>query len=603
MNATHYETFYEYFAIKYNILIGNLEQPLLVVSHPSTRLNLLTPRYMNMRASVIQKSFHQHHHHHHAHPSSTQGLAEAGKKPSSNKIFLVPELVNMHPFKASVLRICMCLPSILYRLNSLLVVEEFRREIAQSTGVGTPWFNETKKVDKLSFEWDKNKEIEISEMPDLEMDMASIKQQQQQQKSDEENELHKEAAWVDPKWNFEISEWDDSVLSKSMHKENPNTLFELNYEPKNLRTLILNNENGSGDGGGWSEEATNNGDAKTLFIDPNDMEFFVNDEDEDEFDNSDEEAEFNSYKNINKKPYDSAVNTCQPDKSNNNSFSDSVHEDEESDSAAISKPNPAFKFTIDLHQLKADMKKKSAKLLSKLSGNSNNCSLVKNLMHHADKDEATQKSEFNRYDTNKLSDLGSFYLDLNTFGLNDYLADKSKQQKADKPVLLDEQKENETACHLNDWFEKIEIKVDLNNESLESGKVIQNIRKKLLRPETTTLSESGFGSLYSSSCKKINLPLTNETAGQLMTSDKCEKTPCEIIRDLSRITGTTTTSFRNTDWSFNFTLDQLNEIDNQKCPGPGLLLQALTLANAADGFDLERLETVGDSFLKVLFLF
>uniref|UniRef100_H2YYK3 ribonuclease III n=1 Tax=Ciona savignyi TaxID=51511 RepID=H2YYK3_CIOSA len=33
-------------------------------------------------------------------------------------------------------------------------------------------------------------------------------------------------------------------------------------------------------------------------------------------------------------------------------------------------------------------------------------------------------------------------------------------------------------------------------------------------------------------------------------------------------------------------------------PGPGLILQALTLSNASDGFNLERLEMLGDSFLK-----
>ena len=107
-------------------------------------------------------------------------------------------------------------------------------------------------------------------------------------------------------------------------------------------------------------------------------------------------------------------------------------------------------------------------------------------MHHDDKDGHQKQSEFNRYaNANKLSDMGSFYLDLDTFGLNDYLADKTKQQDTDKPVLLDVQKENEATCHLNDWFEKIEIKVDLDNESLESSKVIQNIRKKLSRPENT----------------------------------------------------------------------------------------------------------------------
>jgi len=62
-------------------------------------------------------------------------------------------------------------------------------------------------------------------------------------------------------------------------------------------------------------------------------------------------------------------------------------------------------------------------------------------------------------------------------------------------------------------------------------------------------------------------------------------------------TGTTATSFRNTDWSFDFKLDDIDK-DSVIGPGPELLLQALTMANAVDGFDLERLETVGDSFLK-----
>ena len=58
-STSQYETFYEYFALKYDILITEITQPLLYVSHPSTRLNLLTPRYMNMKASVLQKSYTQ----------------------------------------------------------------------------------------------------------------------------------------------------------------------------------------------------------------------------------------------------------------------------------------------------------------------------------------------------------------------------------------------------------------------------------------------------------------------------------------------------------------------------------------------------------------
>jgi len=83
LSAVSYETFYQYFAFKYGILITDLQQPLLVVSHPSTRLNLLTPRYMNMKASVIQRTFHQ------PHLKAFINQAPAERKLSSNKIFLV----------------------------------------------------------------------------------------------------------------------------------------------------------------------------------------------------------------------------------------------------------------------------------------------------------------------------------------------------------------------------------------------------------------------------------------------------------------------------------------------------------------------------------
>lgn len=43
---------------------------------------------------------------------------------------------------------------------------------------------------------------------------------------------------------------------------------------------------------------------------------------------------------------------------------------------------------------------------------------------------------------------------------------------------------------------------------------------------------------------------------------------------------------------------QTGESPKSLGPNPGLILQALTLSNASDGFNLERLEMLGDSFLK-----
>lgn len=47
-----------------------------------------------------------------------------------------------------------------------------------------------------------------------------------------------------------------------------------------------------------------------------------------------------------------------------------------------------------------------------------------------------------------------------------------------------------------------------------------------------------------------------------------------------------------------FSFDYQPELKNHLGPSPSLILQALTMSNANDGINLERLETIGDSFLK-----
>lgn len=47
-----------------------------------------------------------------------------------------------------------------------------------------------------------------------------------------------------------------------------------------------------------------------------------------------------------------------------------------------------------------------------------------------------------------------------------------------------------------------------------------------------------------------------------------------------------------------FSFDSQPELNGHPGPSPSLILQALTMSNANDGINLERLETIGDSFLK-----
>ncbi|KAL0276264.1 UNVERIFIED_CONTAM: hypothetical protein PYX00_003870 [Menopon gallinae] len=52
------------------------------------------------------------------------------------------------------------------------------------------------------------------------------------------------------------------------------------------------------------------------------------------------------------------------------------------------------------------------------------------------------------------------------------------------------------------------------------------------------------------------------------------------------------------DLDTNFSFDEQPNLKNHPGPSPSLILQALTMSNANDGINLERLETIGDSFLK-----
>lgn len=47
-----------------------------------------------------------------------------------------------------------------------------------------------------------------------------------------------------------------------------------------------------------------------------------------------------------------------------------------------------------------------------------------------------------------------------------------------------------------------------------------------------------------------------------------------------------------------FSFDRQPNLDGHPGPSPSIILQALTMSNANDGINLERLETIGDSFLK-----
>uniref|UniRef100_A0A182JQF4 ribonuclease III n=1 Tax=Anopheles christyi TaxID=43041 RepID=A0A182JQF4_9DIPT len=134
--GSNYATFEEYYHRKYKIHIQNLRQPLLDVDHTSARLNFLTPRYVNRKGVAL--------------PTSSEETKRAKRENLEQKQILVPELCTIHPFPASLWRAAVCLPCVLYRINALLLADEIRRQVARDLCLG--WEN----VDELQegqFQW------------------------------------------------------------------------------------------------------------------------------------------------------------------------------------------------------------------------------------------------------------------------------------------------------------------------------------------------------------------------------------------------------------------------------------------------------------------
>lgn len=117
-----YATFKEYYHRKYGIVIQNCAQPLLDVDHTSARLNFLTPRYVNRKGVAL--------------PTSSEETKRAKRENLEQKQILVPELCTIHPFPASLWRIAVCLPCVLYRVNALLLADEIRIEVADDINLG-----------------------------------------------------------------------------------------------------------------------------------------------------------------------------------------------------------------------------------------------------------------------------------------------------------------------------------------------------------------------------------------------------------------------------------------------------------------------------------
>jgi len=131
-------------------------------------------------------------------------------------------------------------------------------------------------------------------------------------------------------------------------------------------------------------------------------------------------------------------------------------------------------------------------------------------------------------------------------------------------------------------FYKKDDEIIINRE-VKSSTNIESL--SLLKLPWELNSYTGYG------LPDINI-LSNNTSF-LPKHEKCIKNEIHInkktIDNINKVH-----DIQNETFSFDFQPD----LDNHPGPSPSVILQALTMSNANDGINLERLETIGDSFLK-----
>lgn len=179
---------------------------------------------------------------------------------------------------------------------------------------------------------------------------------------------------------------------------------------------------------------------------------------------------------------------------------------------------------------------------------------------------------------------------------NTYLAEAVDESHL-KPNKLSLYKNNEIqSWSWNNNYDNIKIKYNCNqsvqkitnifdkkDEIIINREAKDNInidKSSLLKLPWILNSDTGYG------LNDINILLNYVS---LKPTDKIIVQDRTIVDNYNRIHDTLTESF-----SFDFQPD----LNNHPGPSPSVLLQALTMSNANDGINLERLETIGDSFLK-----
>ncbi|XP_023219964.1 endoribonuclease Dicer-like [Centruroides sculpturatus] len=524
-----YETFEGYYRNKYGINIMNGIQPLLDVDHTSARLNLLTPRYVNRKGVTL--------------PTSSEQTKKAKRENLQQKQILVPELCIIHPFPASLWRKAVCLPCILYRVNSLLLAEQLRLTVAKEIGVGTSEM-------KLGFEWPML-DFGWTLADVLKAQAAADEKEAQKVQNIKPNEIISSSNLSGERENFPIGTWSNEMAG---NKNNGSDFVIDTFDPSKVH--IPDDDDFLAD----QEVSKIQFDDITGNVSNFDMWGAINPPEvsspelfqirygspsnfegtgwDSEWDTETEDANFYSL-NLPGLGYISApgvfnmeglsldLASCRDD-----DLWDSMDEDSIYDETELEKLSPIPQLTFQ-------------------NGEAEN--LISNKLTASEYDVTIYESEWISSNCNIELDVTNSSLD----NSDDELEKPKEISKVIDPSI------SETPNEITDDDDD-----DLNSEN----KFLQN-----------DVSDIPINLLENELCIIDHFHNSVSTESTLAFGD--------LLPDREKL------QFCDKD-IFRVHFDENIDLNQHNGPSPSIILQALTMSNANDGINLERLETVGDSFLK-----
>ncbi|XP_067618783.1 endoribonuclease Dcr-1 [Eurosta solidaginis] len=599
----NYRTFKHYYFVKYGLTIQNVKQPLLDVDHTSARLNFLTPRYVNRKGVAL--------------PTSSEETKRAKRENLEQKQILVPELCTVHPFPASLWRTAVCLPCILYRINGLLLADDIRKKVSMDIGLGQQDIPDDFEWPMLDFGWSLSEVLKRSkecknnlaekkseenlgndtknkESNDLKKDnglQGEVDDAQNKAKSANEIIIESEKKLQDSTF-IEIGTWsndmaDDINLIKDSESVDDEEAEYLKYFPSNVSFCDQPMRYGSPTFWEVKESQLNN--KKANDAEPNKPSDTTN-------------FRTNSYAYYDSD--DSFASSYDDNEHAGANFSDDEDDDYGPLRIAFTSRNEAE--TIETDQ-EIDRRNKQLSIIQAANANERDYQKTKNLLMGYNFVDLKPSIEEELRDS-IMQFTESTQMLRENIRKSGMLVKYNQQLIFPRKETLSNATASSTCCNETaspELFSELLPYADTNllmsllreRANILTIADIEELNNDYLKSHTAELFEiQGCGDIFDHFNDKNELKLERWGDGfkKLIKLNFNRRAYSQHNINLLPVKQ----DMRNDQLSDGFSFDLQPNLIDHPGPSPSIILQALTMSNANDGINLERLETIGDSFLK-----